>query len=76
MCRRTELNTCYEKETLFLSPGRCRESVEENISSKEKKQTSPEKKDTSLRKPTRTREDNIKMGIQGIGCEIRAEGVF
>jgi len=50
-------------------------SVEENISSKEKQQPSPEK-NTPLRKPTRTQEDNIKMGLQGTGCRIQAERVF
>jgi hypothetical protein len=34
------------------------------------------KKNTPLRKPTRTREDNIKMSLQGTGCEVRAEWVF
>jgi len=34
------------------------------------------KKNTPLRKPPRTQKDNIKMGRQRTGCEIRAEGVF
>lgn len=51
------------------------ESVERNISPKEKKQPSSEK-NTPLWKPTRTRKDNIKMGLQGIACKIRAEWVF